>query len=118
MAMPTWHLDPEPVLDDIAKANYRVRIGELRAEIDDADLCADLDRASRARLEMDELIEQLSRVSGLHARCARSSTIESGHGSRFARRSRALDTIAKFDPEIARGLKARVVTGSRCMFDN
>ena len=36
----------EPVLDDMAKARYRARIGELlAAEIDDADLCADLERA-------------------------------------------------------------------------
>ena len=31
--------------------------------------------------------------------------------------TRALDAIAKLDPEIARQLEARVVTGSRCMFD-
>ena len=108
----------EPVLDDLAKARYRARIGELRAEIDDADLCADLERASRARLEMDELIEQLSRVSGLHG--AMRSFVDDRERARVAVRkaiTRALDAIAKFDPEIARELEARVVTGSRCMFD-
>ena len=108
----------EPVLDDMAKARYRARIGELRAEIDDADLCADLERASRARLEMDELIEQLSRVSGLHG--AMRSFVDDRERARVAVRkaiTRALDAIGKFDPEIARELEARVVTGSSCMFD-
>jgi hypothetical protein len=108
----------EPVLDDIAKAHYRARIGELRAEIDDADLCADLERASRARLEMDELIEQLSRVSGL--RGATRSFVDDRERARVAVRkaiTRALHAIAKLDPDIARELEARVVTGSRCMFD-
>ena len=31
--------------------------------------------------------------------------------------TRAFDAIAKSDPEIARQLEARVVTGSRCVFD-
>ena len=108
----------EPVLDDMAKARYRARIGELRAEIDDADLCADLERASRARLEMDELVEQLSRVCGL--RGATRSFVDDRERARVAVRkaiTRALDAIAKLDPEIARELEARVVTGSSCMFD-
>ena len=108
----------EPILDDIAKATYRARISELRAEIDDADLCSDLERASRARLEMDELIEHLSRVSGL--RGTTRSFVDDRERARVAVRkaiTRALDAIAKFDPEIARELEARVVTGSRCMFD-
>jgi hypothetical protein len=108
----------EPVLDEVAKARFRARIGELRAEIDDADRCADLERASRARLEMDELVEQLSRVCGL--RGATRSFVDDRERARVAVRkaiTRALDAIAKVDPEIARELEARVVTGSRCMFD-
>jgi hypothetical protein len=108
----------EPVLDDMAKARYRARIGELRAEIDDADRCADLERASRARLQMDELIEQLSRATGLHG--ATRSFVDDRERARVAVRkaiTRALGAIAKLDPEIAHELEARVVTGSRCMFD-
>jgi hypothetical protein len=108
----------EPVLDDTAKASYRARIGELRAEIDDADDCADLERASRARLELDELIEHLSRVSGLHG--ATRPFVDDRERARVAVRkaiTRALNAIAKLDAEIARELEARVVTGSCCMFD-
>jgi hypothetical protein len=108
----------EPVLDDVAKASYRARIKELRAEIDDADLCADLERASRARLELDELVEQLGRACGL--RGATRSFVDDRERARVAVRkaiTRALDAIAKVDPEIAHELEARVVTGSRCMFD-
>ena len=108
----------EPVLDDLAKARYRARMGDLRAEIDDADLCADIERASRARLQMDALIEQLSRATGLHG--ATRSFVDDRERARVAVRkaiTRALDAIAKLDPEIARELEGRVVTGTRCMFD-
>ncbi len=108
----------EPVLDDIAKARYRARIGELRTEIDDADRCADLERASRARLEMDALIEQVSRATGLHG--ATRSFVDDRERARVAVRkaiTRALGAIAKRDPVIARELEARLVTGSRCLFD-
>ena len=114
------HVRPrsEPVLDDVAKAQYRARIDELRAEIDDADLCADLERASRARLEMDELLEQLSRLAGLGG--ATRSFVDDRERARVSVRkaiTRALDAIAKADPEIARELEARVVTGTQCLFD-
>jgi hypothetical protein len=108
----------EPVLDDAAKACYRARISELRAEIDDADGCADLERASRARLELDELIEQLRRATGLYGTTR--SFVDDRERARVAVRkaiTRALDAIAKRDPEIARLLEARVVTGTRCVFD-
>jgi hypothetical protein len=110
---------PEPVLDDAAKASYRARICELRSEIDDADRCADLERASRARVEMDELIEQLSRATGLNG--ATRSFIDDRERARVAVRkaiTRTLQAIAKVDPDVARELEARVVTGSRCLFDD
>jgi hypothetical protein len=96
----------EPGLDDLAKARYRARIGELRAEIEDADLCADPERASGARFEMDELIEQLSRATGLHG--ATRLFVDDRERARVAVRKairRGLDAIAKRDPEIARSSK-------------
>jgi hypothetical protein len=67
---------------------------------------------------MDELIEQLSRVCGLNG--AMRSFVDDPERARVAVRkaiTRAFDAIAKVDPEIARELEARVVTGSHCMFD-
>ena len=60
----------------------------------------------------------MSRATGLHG--ATRSFVDDRERARVAVRkaiTRALDTIAKLDPEIARELEARVVTGSRCMFD-
>ena len=43
--------DLGPLLDATAKRAYRRRLNELQSEIDDADGCADIERAGRARLE-------------------------------------------------------------------
>ena len=59
---------PTPVLDDAAKAAYRRRIEELRAEVDDAESCADLVRAERARDELDRVVDEIGRATGLAGR--------------------------------------------------
>ncbi len=109
--------DHHEVLDPEAKAAYRKRIEELRSDIDDADTCADLERASRARLELDRFIDELGRATGLGDR-----TRSFAHSSERARVSvrkaiaRALTTIADADEAVAKELAARIVTGGRCVF--
>jgi len=56
------------VLDDRARAEYRRRVEELRAEIEDAQDAGNAERAARARLELDWLIDELSRTTGLAGR--------------------------------------------------
>jgi hypothetical protein len=105
------------VLDDATKAAYRRRVDDLRAEIDDADDCADIARSSNARYELDLLLEELRRATGLGGR-----TRGFGHASERARVSvrkaimRALDSVRAADAAIAAELGCRVVTGARCVF--
>ncbi len=54
----------DPLLDRRAKAAYRQRIEELRTEADDAEQCADIERACTARLELDRYLEELARATG------------------------------------------------------
>ena len=54
----------DPLLDPRAKAAYRRRIEELRTEADDAEQCADIERACTARLELDRYVEELARATG------------------------------------------------------
>src|SRR5207342_924602 len=56
--------EAQPLLDAEATAAYRQRVSEL----DDADACADPERAARARAELDRLVEELTRCSGLAGR--------------------------------------------------
>ena len=59
---------PVLLLDSRAKAAYRRQIAELRAEVVDAEDCADLERAGRARLELDQFVEALAQATGLAGR--------------------------------------------------
>ncbi len=108
---------PQVVLDDAAKTAYRRRVEDLRVEIDDADDCADIERASRARYELDVLLDELRRATGLGGRSR-----GFGHASERARVSvrkaitRALDALRAVDAEVAGELGSRVVTGVRCVF--
>ena len=56
------------VLDPTARARYRAEIAVLQVEIDDADRCADLERAAQARVQLDRLVDELAVVTGLGGR--------------------------------------------------
>jgi hypothetical protein len=107
----------QPVLDAAAKAAYRRRAEELRAEVDDADRCADLARAARARAELDVLIDELSRATGLLGRSRTfADTPERARTSVRKALRRALVAVAAVDEELAAELESRLVTGTRCTF--
>src|SRR5262249_51229334 len=59
---------PLPLLDDAAKTAYRRRLGDLRAELAEAERCHDLGRAEQAREEIEALTQQLAAAMGLGGR--------------------------------------------------
>ena len=107
----------QPILDERARAAYRQHVEELRAEIDDADDACDLERAARARIELDHLLEELARATGL---AGRDRVFDDEHER--ARTSvqkaikRALSSIAHADPAVGQALAQRVVTGRKCVY--
>jgi hypothetical protein len=107
----------QDLLDESARVAYRRRVAELRAAIDDADACADLERASRARLELDELLEELGRVTGLSGRSR--SFDDAGERARTSVRKaiqRAIAAVTETDPVLGSQLQRSVVTGRRCAY--
>jgi tetratricopeptide (TPR) repeat protein len=58
----------EAVLDQQTKAAYRSRLTELAAELEEAESWQDMERAARAKLEIDALTEQLAQAVGLGGR--------------------------------------------------
>ena len=60
--------DAGPALDSQAKAEYRSRLEDLRAEIEEAESFNDPERAARAREEMDFIAHELSAAVGLGGR--------------------------------------------------
>jgi len=61
------------VLDARARAEYKGRVTDLRAELEEATESADLGRASRARQEIELISEQLAAAYGLHGRPRRAA---------------------------------------------
>jgi len=108
---------PEPVLDARAKAAYRRRIEELRDDVHDAEACADLGRAARARAELDQFVAELARSTGLGG--GTRSFVDSAERARVSVQKaikRALATITEADPTLGQELGSRVVTGMRCVY--
>src|SRR5262249_37091190 len=107
----------EPLLDRQAVAAYRARITALQEEIDDADACADLERAATARLELDRYLEELAKATGLAGRSRHfADDAERARVAVHKAIKRALAQIEAADPQIADELRHRVATGMRCVF--
>jgi hypothetical protein len=107
----------EPVLDARAKDAYRRRIEELRAEIDDGEACADLERAARGRVELDRFLEELARATGFAGRTRSfDDTAERARVSVHKAIKRAVAMIAEVEPTVGHEIRSRLVTGMRCVF--
>jgi hypothetical protein len=54
------HGSVDPVVDDRARVEYKHRIDELQADIDDADRRGDPEASVRARAELDAIVDELT----------------------------------------------------------
>jgi hypothetical protein len=108
----------QPVLDEQTRQQVRRRLLDLQADIDDADADADIERASRLRAELDALVDELTRTTGLGGR-SRSFAGASERARTSVQKAirRALDRIGEQAPGLAKALGESVRTGTRCRFD-
>src|SRR5436305_4013638 len=65
---------PEAVLDGTARRAFRNRIVELEADLNEADLFGDVERSARTRAELDAVVDELTRATGLAGRDRRSAS--------------------------------------------
>jgi hypothetical protein len=90
----------------------------LRVDIDDADQMADLERAARARIELDAFLDQLRRATGLGGRDR-----YVGSGSERARVNvtrnlrRAIAAIERVLPAVGAHLRVSIRTGHWCRYE-
>jgi hypothetical protein len=107
----------DPVLDDLAKAAYRHRLGQLDDQLAAAldrghdDLAADLDRERAA------LLAELAEATGLSGRSRRLG--DEAERARKTVTARIKDTLRRLDtrhPELAAHLRAAVSTGTACRY--
>jgi hypothetical protein len=106
------------VLDERAKNAYRRRLVELRAELDEADDDADIERSARLRMELDALTDELTRLlrPGGRSRAFAGPSERARTAVQKAIR-RAIDRIAVDAPELAEGLRQSVRTGLQCGYE-
>lgn len=109
--------DLGPALDARAKREYRRRIAELHADIDQAEDYNDLERAARLRVELDALLHELRAAVGLGGRDR-----PQGSGSERARINttrnirRSIAAVAAAIPDLGAHLTVSVRTGHTCSY--
>jgi hypothetical protein len=109
--------DAGPVIDDRARADYRRRLTELRAEFEDAERCNDPGRAAAARVEIDQLVEELRAATGLGGRARRASSDADRMRIAVTRRIRAaIEQLGKLHPALGDHLERSVRTGFACCY--
>jgi len=118
MAVRSGTGDAGPALDSQAKAEYRSRLEDLRAEIEEADAFNDPERGARAREEMDFIAHELSAAVGLGGRDRRvASAAERARVNVTRALRREIRRIADEDAGLGRELETTVRTGTFCAYE-
>jgi hypothetical protein len=117
---PSLHADGEdapPILDSKAKADYRARLSELRADLDEAERMNDTGRAERTRRELEFVNDELSAAMGLRGRDRKMSDRAERTRLRIGKTIRsALSGIRQLDPSLAHHLTTCIRTGYFCAY--
>jgi class 3 adenylate cyclase len=109
--------DAGDILDDAARAAYRRRLDELRADREEAGARGDHERAARAEEEIDFISRELAAAYGLGGRARKDA--DSGERLRKAVSNRIRDSITKLQrvhPVLGRHLDNAVRTGIFCSY--
>jgi tetratricopeptide (TPR) repeat protein len=106
------------VLDAAAREAYKLRLEDLREELEEAESWSDAERAARARAEMDFLARELSSAVGLGGRARPgASPAERARQSVTKAIKGALTRIAKENPSLGRHLSSTIRTGNFCRYE-
>jgi hypothetical protein len=109
--------DAGAVLDPRAKAQYRERLADLRAELAEAERFGDALRAERSSAEIEAISEQLASAVGLGGRDRRAaSDVERARINVQRRLKDVLERVSAADPALGRQLRAALETGTYCSY--
>jgi hypothetical protein len=110
--------DTGPVLDAEAKRSYKLRLDELRDELEEAESFNDPERASRAREEIEFLGRELAGAVGLGGRDRKTGSNAERARVNVTRALRTLlKRVAEHDQTLGRELEATIRTGTFCAFE-
>lgn len=109
--------DGARILDKRAKGEYARRLEELESELAESEEWHDPERASRVRMEIDFLSDELGAAVGLGGRDRAAATNAERARVNVTRAIKAaLVRIAEHSPSLGRHLGATVRTGTFCMY--
>jgi hypothetical protein len=109
--------DAGELLDAQAKAEYKQRLEDLRAELDQATEWGDSERAARLREEVEFLSEELSAAYGIGGRARKGA--DTAERIRKAVSNRIRDSIVRIEresPALAEHLSSAVRMGIFCSY--
>jgi hypothetical protein len=107
----------QPVLDEAALAQYRLRLAQLDGATDAAESRRDQEHGERARAERDWLTSQLSSAAGLGGRTRPfADTRERARLAVGKSIRRTVQHVAEADAMIGDHLRRTVRTGTRCSY--
>lgn len=110
--------DAGGLLGATAKAEYRARLQEIEAEIDEAEEWADPERASKAREERDFLVSELSRAVGLGGRDRKAGSHAERARINVTRAIKAaIDNVERNHASLGKHLRRTVRTGTYCSYN-
>ena len=107
----------QEVLDLQARREYRKRIEDLQRDLEEAESMNDPGRGEKARAELDLLLDELSRATGLQGKSREFSTAAERARMAVTWRIRsAIKKIAAAHPELGKHLSNSIRTGSFCEY--
>jgi hypothetical protein len=106
-----------PTLDARARAEYRTRLRDLQAELDEAERMNDLGRCEHIRTELEMVTSELTASSGLGGRArTESGSAERARGLVGKNVRSALQKIRQENPALGRYFVAAITTGNFCAY--
>ncbi len=107
----------EPLLDPKARAEYTRQLGELREELDEAELFNDLGRLGRAREQTECMTHELAAALGLDGRARKTAAPAERARLLVTQRIKAtLKRIREHRPALAQHLATSIKTGYFCAY--
>jgi len=108
---------PRPTLDPRARSEYRARLRDVRAELDEAERMNDLGRCERLRTEIEIVGEELTGSLGLGGRArAGGGSAERARGPVRKNIRSVVEKIRQAHPALGRHLAAVISTGYFCVY--
>ena len=107
----------QEVLDPEARRDYRRRIEELQGELERAEADNDPARADAARVELDSIVDELARATGLGGRArAIAGDAERARSATTWRIRSAIKKIRAAHPRLGQHLENSIRTGAFCVY--